>query len=54
MRRIGRIADHFQREVGFDSGAQIGGAVVVERPAPFRILGAVQIDANLPLQLEDW
>ena len=52
VRRIGRIADHLQGEVGLDRGADVERAVVVERPAAVEALDAPQIDGNLALQLE--
>ena len=50
MRRVHRIADHLQREVGFHAGAHIEIAVVHQRPAAMSALNPAQIIRDLAFQ----
>ena len=50
VRRVGRVADHLQREIGLDAGAHVEGAVVEQRPAAVRALDAAQVDSDLALE----
>ena len=53
MRSLRGVADHLEREIGFDRRADIEGAVVEQRPAAMlAALDAAQIDTDLALQLE--
>ena len=50
MRRVRRIADHLQREIGLHAAADIEIAVVKQRPAAMPALGAAQIDGDFLFQ----
>jgi hypothetical protein len=50
MRRIGRIADHFQREIGLHACADIGGAFVEQSPTAIGGLDAAEIARDLRLE----
>ena len=47
VRRVDRLADHLQREIGLDAGAHVEGAVVEQRPAAVRALDAAEIGGDL-------
>ena len=47
VRRIDGIADHLQREIGFDAGAHVERAVLHQRPAAMIALRAAQIVRDL-------
>ena len=47
VRRIDGIADHLQREIGFDAGAHVERAVMHQRPAAMVALRAAQIVRDL-------
>ncbi len=52
VRRVDIVADHLQRIVGLDRGADVEIAVLVERPAMVLVrLAAAQVAADLALQL---
>ncbi len=52
VRRIDRIADHLEREIGLHARAQVEVAVLKQRPAAVpRALRPPQIDGDLALQL---
>ena len=53
MRRVDVVADHLQREIGLDAGADVERAVVEERPAAVVALDAAEIDGDLALELSD-
>ena len=46
VRRVDRVADHLQREIGLHAGAHVELAFVEERPAAVRSLDAAEIDAR--------
>ena len=49
---VGRVvADHLQREVGLDCGADVQIAAVEQGPAAVSALDTAQIDPDLPLEL---
>ena len=52
VRGVNIVADHLQGEVGFDSGADIEGPAMEQRPAAVVALDAGQIGPDLPLQFE--
>ena len=52
MRRIGVVADHLQREIGFHTGAHVEGPIVNKRPAAMVALNAPQIDGDQSLEFE--
>ena len=47
VRRVDGIADHLQREIGFDAGAHVERAVLHQRPAAMIALRAAQIVRDL-------
>jgi len=49
--RVGRVADHFQREIRLHAGADVEIAVMEKRPAAMCALDAAQIGGNLCLKL---
>ena len=51
VRRVDRIADHLEREIGLHAGAHVEGAVVEQRPAAVLALDAAQIDGDLGFEL---
>ena len=51
VRRVGGIADHLQREIGFHAGREVEGAIVEQRPAAMRALDRAQIHGDLALQV---
>jgi hypothetical protein len=51
VRRIDGIADHLQREIGFDAGAHVERAVLHQRPATVSALRAAQIIGDLGFEL---
>ena len=52
VRRVWRIADHLQREVGLHAAADIEVAVRKERPAAVLALRAAKIDGDFLFQPE--
>ena len=50
VRRVDRIADHLQREIGFDAGAHVEIAVVYQRPAAVGALNPAQVIRDLGFQ----
>jgi hypothetical protein len=50
VRRIRRIADHFQGEISFHAGARVVGAVMEQRPAAVRALLAAKVAADTRFQ----
>ncbi len=50
VRRIGRIADHLQREIGLHAGAHVEIAVMHQRPAAMGALNPAQIIGDLAFQ----
>ena len=51
MRRIWRVPDHLECEIGLHARAHVEVAAVKQRPAAMRALDAAQIDGDLLLQL---
>ena len=52
MRRVDRIADALQRQIGFDAGRHVEHAAVQHGPAAMRLLSAAQIGRRLVLHLQ--
>ena len=52
VRRVGIVADHLEREIGLDAGADVERAGVNERPAAMVALDSPQIDGDQALELE--
>ena len=52
VRRLDVVADHLEREIGFDRGGDVEGAGMIERPAAMLALDAAQVIADLPFELE--
>ena len=52
VRRVDVVADHLQREIGLDAGADVERAGVDERPAAMIALHPAQIDGDQALELE--
>ena len=52
MGRLSIIADHFQREIGFDARAHIESAGVEQRPAAVIALDAPYVDGDQAFQFE--
>ena len=50
MRGIDRIADHLEREIGFNARAHVESTVVEKRPATMCALDAAQIGRDLRLE----
>ena len=50
MWRVDIVADHFEREIGFDAGAHIERAVLEQRPAAVRALRATQIIGDFAIE----
>jgi hypothetical protein len=52
VRRLDVVADHLQREIGFDAGAHVEWPSVNERPAAVIALDAAKIDGDQALEFE--
>ena len=52
VRRVGIVADHLQREIGLDAGADVERARVDERPAAMIALDSPEIDGDQALEFE--